>query len=319
MNFYAAMALVQVAALLAVAYVALPYYPFRGEAYRLIVKLLWLQAVTAPCFGLSTVVSSVLQAARRYDFQPRFELAVIVLRFAVLWGGRDAGVGFFTIVVDPDRGADRAWSLGPGALGDGPRARARPPLPRRRAGRLAALVHISFYMFLIQLSVVLADKLDTTILGFALADPGGAIAVYNVVSKPFLQIRQTGWTLAYMVMPAVASLVAARDERALDRIKYDGTRLHVGVLLPVALLAWVYAGPFLTLWVGDKLGYDAARARRPAPAVPGGDDPAGAVGPGADGHRDEPAEGDRAGGAGRRAGEPAAELLPDAPARGSRG
>jgi O-antigen/teichoic acid export membrane protein len=31
------------------------------------------------------------------------------------------------------------------------------------------------------------------------------------------------------------------------------------VLLPVGLLAWIYAGPFLTLWVGDKLGYDAAR------------------------------------------------------------
>ena len=68
-------------------------------------------------------------------------------------------------------------------------------------------MHISFYMFLIQLSVVLADKIDTTILGFALADPGQANAVYDVVSKPFLQIRQTGWMLAYMVMPAVASLV----------------------------------------------------------------------------------------------------------------
>ena len=36
----------------------------------LIVKLLWLQIVTAPCYGLSVVVSSVLQAARRYDFDP---------------------------------------------------------------------------------------------------------------------------------------------------------------------------------------------------------------------------------------------------------
>ena len=62
-----------------------------------------------------------------------------------------------------------------------------------------------------------------------------------------------------MVMPAVASLAAARDARGLERIKYDGPRLHVGLLLPVALLAWIYAGPFLSLWVGDRLGYDAAR------------------------------------------------------------
>ena len=65
--------------------------------------------------------------------------------------------------------------------------------------------------------------------------------------------------LAYMVMPAVASLAAARDERGLERVKYDGTRLHMGGLLPVGLLAWIYAGPFLSLWVGDRLGYDAAR------------------------------------------------------------
>ena len=121
-----------------------------------------------------------------------------------------------------------------------------------------SLLNFSFYIALIQLSVVLADKVDTTVLGFILADPGPANTIYDVVSKPFLQLRQTGWMLAYMVMPAVASLVAARDDRALDRVKYDGTRLHIGTLLPVGLLAWIYAGPFLSLWIGDRLGYDAA-------------------------------------------------------------
>ena len=119
-------------------------------------------------------------------------------------------------------------------------------------------MNFSFYIALIQISVVLADKVDTTVLGFMLADPGPANTVYDVVSKPFLQLRQTGWMLAYMVMPAVASLVAARDDRGLDRVKYDGTRLHIGALLPVGLLAWIYAGPFLSLWIGRRLGYDAA-------------------------------------------------------------
>ena len=120
------------------------------------------------------------------------------------------------------------------------------------------LVHISFYMALIQISVVLGDKVDTTILGFMHPNPGQANAVYDVVSKPFLQLRQTGWMLAYMVMPAVASLAAARDVRGLERVKYDGTRLHVAALLPIGLLGWIYAGPFLSLWVGSRLGYDAA-------------------------------------------------------------
>ena len=50
MNFYAAMAVVQVAALLGVAYWALPHRA-PGESYPLVVKLLWLQVVTAPCLG----------------------------------------------------------------------------------------------------------------------------------------------------------------------------------------------------------------------------------------------------------------------------
>jgi O-antigen/teichoic acid export membrane protein len=128
--------------------------------------------------------------------------------------------------------------------------------PRFRGARWAdykTLGHISFYMALIQISVVLGDKVDTTILGFAIHDPGPANAVYNVVSKPFLQLRQTGWMLAYMVMPAVASMAAARDALGLERIKYDGTRMHLTAVLPIGLLGWIHAEPFLTLWVGRSL------------------------------------------------------------------
>ena len=282
MNFYAAMALVQAAALLGVAYWALPHSEFavdspsmvsnmlghqilgdplhgvsavlvQARQYDFIVKLLWLQVLTAPCYGLSVVVSSVLQAARRYDFIPRLEVAITILRFVVLVAGVTLGVDFFWIVVT-QIAVQVLLSLGPGLwvmvhdLGH---------LPHFRGARLPdykALVHISFYMALIQISVVLGDKVDTTILGFMHPDPGQANAVYDVVSKPFLQLRQTGWMLAYMVMPAVASLAAARDVRGLERVKYDGTRLHVGALLPVGLLGWIYAGPFLSLWVGSRLG-----------------------------------------------------------------
>ena len=100
MNFYAAMALVQVAALLGVAYVGpAAHRSSTASRYRLIVKLLWLQAVTAPCYGISTVVSSVLQAARRYDFIPRLEVAIVILRFAVLLGRPEPGCDFFLVVV----------------------------------------------------------------------------------------------------------------------------------------------------------------------------------------------------------------------------
>jgi O-antigen/teichoic acid export membrane protein len=258
MTFYSAVAILQMAALLGVAYWALPATAFDGKAYELVVKLLWLQVATAPCYGYSVVVSSVLQAARRYDFIPRLELFSTIARFVVLAVGLNLGFDYFVVVV-----AQTALQIGMGfipglwvmvrELGH------RPHFGGARLSDYRSLLNFSFFISLIQISVVLADKVDTTVLGFILADPGPANTVYDVVSKPFLQLRQTGWMLAYMVMPAVASLVAAGNDRALDRVKYDGTRLHIGLLLPVGLLAFIYAGPFLSLWIGDRLGYDAAK------------------------------------------------------------
>ena len=56
--------------------------------------------------------------------------------------------------------------------------------------------------------------------------------------------------LSYLVMPAVASLQAVEDQASLERIKYDIPRLHMSLLIPVTLLAGIYAEPFLELWVG---------------------------------------------------------------------
>jgi Na+-driven multidrug efflux pump len=256
MNFYAAVAALQIVALWVVAYWALPHTGLQSSSYPLVIKLLWLQIVMAPCFGLSMVVSSVLQAARRYDFVPRFEVASTILRFVVLLVGLKSGFDFFWVVV--------AQVVIQTVLGIGPAlwvmVRELGHVPHFRGARwidYKMLGHFSFYIALIQISVVLADKVDTTVLGFVRAhDAEPSIAVYQFVSKPFLQLRQTGWMLAYLVMPAVASLVAARDERGLDRIKYDGSRLHIAALLPAGLLAWIYSAPFLSLWIGNQLGYD---------------------------------------------------------------
>lgn len=248
LNFYAAVAVIQAAVLLAVAFFALPLTEYQGDSYNLIFKLLWLQALSAPCYGLTMVVTSVLQAARRFEVIPRCEMLVVLARFAILWFGLQAGFDFFLIVLTQTL-AHIALSLVPATYVMVKELGYFPSVWGARWDDFSALLPMSFYIFLIQLSVVLADKVDTTILGFALTDPGPATTIYQIVSKPFLQIRQTGWTLTYLVMPAVASLAAARDLRNLERLKYDGPRLHVGVLLPVTLLAWLYAAPFLDLWI----------------------------------------------------------------------
>ncbi len=248
LSFYAVAAALQAAALLAIAAWGIPAGKFDAEQRALIVRLLWLQAITAPCFGLSTVVSSLLQAARRYDFIPKLELWIVVLQFAALWGGLSAGVDFFWICV-AQAVVSIGFSLMPGLWVMTRELGYRPHFRGTTWADFKDLTTISVYVALIQLSVVLADKIDTTVLGYALDDPARATAIYLAISKPFLQIRQIGWMLAYLVMPAAASLAAAGDRVGLERIKYDGTRMLVGLVLPVALLAWIDAQPFLAAWV----------------------------------------------------------------------
>lgn len=260
LGLYAVVALVQASLLLAIAYVAMPQTEWRGESYRLIVRLLWLQALVAPGYGLSMVLAGVLQAARRYDVIPRLEFVAVILRFAILAIGLGLGFPFFPVVA-AQTVVGMAMTLGPGLWVMARDVGYVPRLGGVRAADFAALRQVGFAMFLMQVSVVLSDKMDTTILGFALDDPGRANAIYAVVSKPFLQLRQTGWVLASLVMPAAASLVVARDHESLERVTYDGTRLLSGLLLPVGLLAWIYAAPFLTLWVGPVFAHEAGLMR----------------------------------------------------------
>ena len=251
--FYAAMALVQVGALMTIAYAVLPGLEKFSDGQRhLILQLLWLQAFTAPCYGANVVVSSVLQAARRYNVIPRFELLVVALRFGTLVVGITLGINILTIVIAQTVLAV-ALGLGPALWVIAREIGYAPRFVRVGLGDFRGLARISIYMSMVQLSVVLADKIDTTVLGFAVDRAAHAITEYTAVSRPFMAIRQMGWTLAYFVMPAVASLTAAGDRVGLDRVKYDGARMHAAAVLPVGLLAYLYAFPFLSLLFSDKL------------------------------------------------------------------
>ena len=251
MNFYAGVALIQVLILLAIAHGGLLPAKFQGNP--LVVGLLWVQILTTPFFGVSTVIGGVLQAARRYEFIPRLEMAVVACRFGLLWVGYWTGAPFLAIVVG-QMVLQLGLSLGPALWVMVKELGYRPHFRGATRSDYAAMMHISIYMALIQWSVVLADKVDTTVLGYALRGPNPEflLTVYQNVSKPFLQIRQASWTLVFLVMPAVVSLAVGGDQAGLERIKYDGTRILVGLLTPVALLAGIYAAPFLGAWVGPE-------------------------------------------------------------------
>jgi O-antigen/teichoic acid export membrane protein len=249
MIFYAIVTVVQAILLLVIAYGTVPYTEYSPEDKRLIVNVLWLQAITAPCWGLSTVISAILQAAHRYDFIPRLEVVVVIGRFLALVLGIRAGLSLLSVVWIQTI-IQIGLTLGPAIWIVVRQFGIIPGFRGASWQEFKDMIPMSLWVFMIQLSVVIADKLDTTILGFVMDDPGPANSIYMVVSKPFMQLRQTGWMLAYFVMPAAATLIAARDSVNLDRITYDGARYHFGLLLPIGLSAWIYASPFLEVWVG---------------------------------------------------------------------
>jgi len=251
MSFYAIVSAVQMLILLGIAYGGLLPVKYRGNS--LVLGLLWVQILTTPFFGMSAVVGGVLQAAHRYSFIPRLELAIIVLRFALLWAGYWSDAPFLAVVA-AQVAVQIGLSLGPAIWVMVKDLGYRPHFGGATRADFAGMFQISVYMALMQWSVVLADKVDAVVLGYALPAVGSdsLITVYQNVSKPFLQIRQTGWTLAYLVMPAVVSLAATSDRASLERIKYDGTRLLVAFITPATLLAGIYASPFLHLWVGRE-------------------------------------------------------------------
>ena len=193
--------------------------------------------------------------------------------------------------------------------------------PHFRGARLAdykSLFNFSFYIALIQLSVVLADKVDTSVLGFILDDPGPANTRLRRRQQA-VPAAQADRLDARLHGDAGRCQPGRRGRRAggLDRIKYDGTRLHIGLLLPVGLLAWIYAGPFLSLWIGAGWATTPPTAGELHASLPDGGHSARALGPGSGVDRAEQDQGDRARGPGRGGGEPAGELLSHGTARGS--
>ena len=250
MSFYAWAAAVQMVILFAILHSG--YLPAKYQNNPLVISLFWVQILTTPFFGISAVVSSVLQAARRYEIIPRLELAIVVLRFALLGIGYQTRAPFLLVVVS-QIAVQIGLSLGPALY---VMVRELGHVPHFRGARwsdLAMMMRFSGFIALMQWSVVLADKVDTVVLGYALGDTDFPwITVYQNVSKPFFHIRQTGWTLAYLVMPAVVSLAVGGDKVGLERIKYDGTRFLVALLVPPTLLAGIYAATFLHLWVGAE-------------------------------------------------------------------
>ena len=134
-------------------------------------------------------------------------------------------------------------------------------------------------MFLIQLSVVLADKIDTTILGFAL-DPTRARpnAVYDVVSKPFVADPPDGLD-ARLPGDAGGREPGGGARRRGGWSGSSTTARGCTSACSCRWRCWPGSTPGRSCRSGSATGSATTPADGPAAAaLPGGDDPAGDLG-----------------------------------------
>ena len=171
-SFYAAMALVQVAVLASIAYLAVPHSPAfgSGELYQVGRQASLAPGAHGPLLrpvggrlerapgGASVLVHSQARACGRAS-----------VRFLVLVVGVSLGSDFFGIVIGQTI-VQIGLTLCPALWVMVRELGYTLHFTGARRADYLDLMHFSVYVFLIQLSVVLADKIDTTILGFALSE-----------------------------------------------------------------------------------------------------------------------------------------------------
>lgn len=122
--------------------------------------------------------------------------------------------------------------------------------------KVKPLLSMSGWIALSDTVEIVTIRIDPLVVALVAGVP--AVAVYTVGQKlsAFVE-RLTGPALA-MFFPHAAALSASGDHEAIRRTLLAGTRLSVGLTLPLALVTSVLAEPALDAWVGE--GFDGAAA-----------------------------------------------------------
>lgn len=108
----------------------------------------------------------------------------------------------------------------------------------------------SGWIMLGQIAVVLEYQSDQFILASMVSV--SAIATYTIVFFLFLLIQQVSGLAASAVMPAVAETKARNNQDTVDFFVLYGSKYHNLLFVPIVIICYYLAEPFIRLWVGDE-------------------------------------------------------------------
>jgi O-antigen/teichoic acid export membrane protein len=149
-----------------------------------------------------------------------------------------------------------AWSLATGLLSASFIAAARVPFRFTRLGvdrnTFRALFGLSGYFLIASLSDFVIFSLDRAILGAF--RPAATVGLYEGPLRAHNLVRDVQATVVSPVLPAAAHYRAQGDEDRLRELFIRGTRYTVAVVVSLAVVAIVLAGPLLEAWLGQDFG-----------------------------------------------------------------
>ncbi len=215
--------------------------------------LLGLQ-IAAFGFGLLQLQNYLLvvpQALQRYDRSARgeacFGIAANLIAAAVaLQGGGVAGVLASRVAVSAANLLWLSWMIRQFSLQlDIPMS---PALPRRDV--CIALAQFSGHSWLSRMASMLHQHADKLIVG-ALAGPV-ALALYTVPSQLASRILGLTYRLSSVIYPRVSALAATGEQRQLQRLYLDTTRILTYLNFAVLGMIAMTGELFLTEWVGPE-------------------------------------------------------------------
>lgn len=119
-----------------------------------------------------------------------------------------------------------------------------------RTEKLRGISSFGLWNFLISMTdYVYLNFLPILIVMFM---PVAAVGHYALAAGLWHELNKLFSPIGQVLYPVAAELHVQGDKNALQRLYIDGTRLFLLVVIPVVLIAIVWAEDFYRLWVGDE-------------------------------------------------------------------
>ncbi len=119
-------------------------------------------------------------------------------------------------------------------------------------GLVKPLLSMSGWIALTDLVEIVTVRIDPLLVGLIVGVPQAGVYAVGQKLSAFVE-RLSGPAIA-MFFPHAAALGADRDDEAIRAALVAGTRLGIGITLPLAIILSVLAGPAVQVWVGDGFG-----------------------------------------------------------------